>query len=145
MNLILENSKYVDYYTYLDDILREVSELQDYEWFISDLECYSDLLINESWMSGKELLRITNEHEIQIIWGVFSALTSRRNILTNEIPYADCNDTFWKEDNVETQLTDAQFEIVCWDSSLTLFINCNIEIVKKLKKLYPDIKDLDGV
>ena len=38
VNLILEKSKFVDYYTYLDELFREVPEFREYHWLISDLE-----------------------------------------------------------------------------------------------------------
>ena len=38
MNLIVENSKYVDYYTFLDRVFAAIPEFQELDWLITDLE-----------------------------------------------------------------------------------------------------------
>lgn len=36
----------------------------------------------------------------------------------------------------------SELEIVCWDSTCTLFIGCSEKIARILEKTYPDIEDL---
>ena len=146
MNLILEKSSFVDYYTYLDKVFANIIEFQELYWLLSDIECngFYDILSEQKFifMDGKSLNNILQNNDIQFIWGVFSAFDKKPNKLPDTLPYADGNEKLWKE-NPHTQIPNAKYEIICFDSALTLFINISEDIANKLKKLYPDIKNLD--
>jgi len=88
------------------------------------------------------LNEILQKTKMQFIWGVLSGFSEKLTKIPSEYPYADGNPNFW-EGSPKPQARDAQIEIVCWDSTCTLFININTSIAAKLKVLYPDIKDLD--
>jgi hypothetical protein len=148
LNLILENSKFVEYYTYLHLVFQNVPEFIDYFWLITDLECniHTGTVLDNNQVptiiDGKSLNRIIQGEEIQFVWGVLSGFDRQIEKIPEKLPYADGNSTFW-EGKPKTQITGADVEIVCWDSSCTIFININEEIEKKLRFLYPDIMDLD--
>lgn len=145
MNLIVENSRYVQYYTYLDRVFSEIPELQQYNWLLSDLElnfCSDPRLSQESVViEGASLNEILQKAHMQFIWAVLSGYIEKPQI-PKKLPYADGNPHFW-EGSPKPQGDGAQMEIVCWDSTCTLFINVNESIATKLRGLYPDIKDLD--
>jgi hypothetical protein len=75
MNLILENSEYVEYYSYLDPLFDKIPELKEYHWLLSNQEVsYSTVKKNHTSpaiFSGDELAKIVKAEEIQFIWGVF--------------------------------------------------------------------------
>jgi hypothetical protein len=145
MNLILENSDSVEFYTYLDPIFEALPELKKYDYLISDLEingCSDTRLHKETLtISGQALSEVTEKEKVQFIWGVFSAY-EKAPLMIKELPYADGNRDFWR--GIPTpQAKEALFEIVAWDSTCTLFIGISDELAARLKELYPDIKDLD--
>lgn len=145
MNLILKNSQHVDWYTNLAPIFSNIPELKDYEYFISDLEINGkniEQLQNNMFISGKQLFDLVTKNKIPFSWGVFSAFEKIPDMIEPEIPYADMNSDFWNG-SPKPQAKEAIFEIVCFDSSCTLFIGVNENIGNKLVQLYPDIKDLD--
>ena len=69
------------YYTDMRAILEPIrDDFKKYNWLISDCECnyYPDKRIpfngKYTWISGEEFLAIIDEHDIQFIWAVFSAI-----------------------------------------------------------------------
>ena len=82
------------------------------------------------------------EFDYQFVWSVVSAFPKGADPFTTEIPYADGNPKFW-EGAPEKQLKNSLFEIVCWDSSATLFIGLSNELSNKLLSNAPGIKDLN--
>lgn len=146
MNLILENSKYVEYYSYLDSLFYKIPKLQEYHWVLSNQEIsYSKVKkihTSPAVFSGYELAEIVSTEKIQFVWGIFSAFLNKPKVDASNLPYADGNSSFW-EGIPEPQAKDAEFEIVCWDSTCTLFIGVSEQLAESLKHLYPDIKDLN--
>jgi hypothetical protein len=146
MNLILENSKYVEYYTDLCKLFNNIPELIQYNYLISDIEfnhCSdSRLHKNPVIIDGKVLFEIVKKEDIQFNWAVLSAFKSKIESNPVKVPFADGNSTFW-QGHPKPQAPGAEFEIVCWDSASTFFINMHNDITEKLLKLFPDIKDLD--
>jgi hypothetical protein len=144
MNLLLERSKFVDYYTYLDPIFQAAPELADFTYLISDLEIGGGcerLAKGPLVLSGIELQAIVENEQVQFIWAVLSAF-DREPAIPAELPYADGNQALWKG-SPKPQISDAKFEIVCWDSASTLFIGVEASTAAKLQQKYPDIQDLD--
>jgi hypothetical protein len=148
MNLILEKSKFVEHYTYLDPIFDTAPEFAEFTYLISDLAILSPnsftdtkLSDNPLVISGRVLRDIVQKDKIQFVWAVLSGF-DREPIIPSELPYADGNPNFWQ--GVPTpQIPEAQFEIVCWDSGATLFIGIDSLVAEKLRRKYPDILDLD--
>ncbi|MFC4994829.1 hypothetical protein [Rubritalea tangerina] len=143
MNLLLENSTFVEYYTYLDELFRAIPELQEYNYLLSDLDVTNWPLEQSSIsISGSELFETITSSKVQFIWGVLSAFKGEVCI-PSDLPYADGNPRLWQH-NRKVQCPGAEFEIVCWDSGATLFIGADEELASKLMKLYPDIQRLDS-
>lgn len=142
MNLILRESRCVDCFTYLDELFRGVPRLQDYYFLLSDLEV-TGWPVEESSIvvSGSELFRIIEGEKVQFIWGVLSAF-KEEPVVPAELPFADGNEGVWVV-GAKPQCVRAEFEIVCWDSSSTLFIGVDEELGAELREFYPDIQCLD--
>ena len=144
MNLIVEKSNHVDYYTYLDTVFHKISEFRDLYWLISDLECNSSKdskLCEGALINGQSLSEIVNNNKIQFIWAVLSGYKEKPSNMPKEMPYAS-NKNYWVG-QPSPQDVRAEVEIVCWDSTYTLFINVSQIVASQLKELYPDIKDLN--
>lgn len=146
MNLILEKSECVEWYTYLDEVFSKVPELCEYNWLISDLElnyCPDSRLSSDPVIiDGKSLCEIVLKDKIQFIWAVLSGFKNNVPQIPDELPFADGNKHLWVQ-SPKPQIEGADLEIVCWDSTCTLFIGVSDNISTKLREMYFDIKDLD--
>ncbi|MGD9679441.1 MAG: hypothetical protein AB7V16_13960 [Vulcanibacillus sp.] len=166
MNSILVNSSQVEFYTFLKPIFNSINNKQiQYNWLLTDLELnwipedFLDFMeqykVSDSywdreniyWITGEQLTAFTNKYEgIQFIWGILSGFDKSVTIDINNLiehPFADGNPNFWIPGGVATQHSKAELEIVCWDSSLTLLISNDQEIVKKFSRVFIDARDLD--
>ena len=144
--MILEKSEFVRYYTFLDALFNGIEEFRKSYWLISDHELNHDeaerLNSHPVLISGEKLRKLLSEVKTQFIWGVLSAFENPEIDLNQPLPFADGNPEFWSG-SPRPQHPDASFEIVCWDSSCTLFVGVNSRVAVQLKKIFPDIKDLD--
>lgn len=146
------HEKNFKWYTYMNIVMQPIqNEVARYNWLISDYECnhYPDNRIpygsDYIWISGKELLEIINEHEIQFIWGVFSAFSEEiplANVLEYRLPYADGYKEFWRNP-ISIQHPLATMELVPWDSTLFLLISKEDNIVEQFISSFPECKDLE--
>jgi hypothetical protein len=93
-------------------------------------------------LDGETLCEIVQKDKIQFSWAVLSGFKNEISAIPNELPFADGNRNFWIG-CPKPQAKGAELEIVCWDSTCTLFIGVNENISIKLHELYFDIKDLD--
>jgi hypothetical protein len=96
------------------------------------------------WIEGDELNKIIYGNSIQFIWAVFTGVRKGIQIDVKNLevePYSDGNPGFWTTDPT-IQLPQAEIEIVCWDSTLTLFLSNNTDIANKFKNHFKDAKDL---
>ena len=146
MNLILKDSAYVECYTQFGKLMGAVPELTSYWYLISNLEVNGSkderLAHTAVVLSGEELASITRAEDVQFIWAVLSAFRQKLNGIPAELPFADGNSNIWHA-SPRPQLPNAEFEIVCFDSSCTLFIGVEEDLAAKLRSVYPDIGDLD--
>ncbi len=141
-------NKGLDYFTNMSVILNPIKEyLKDYNFLISDIECnyYPDERIKYDdeyiFITANQLLEIVNTHEIQFIWGVFSAIPkyiSLEELLRHELPHSEGISTF--EDVIQLQQPMAEIEIVSFDSSSVEIICKNIDVIKRLECIYPKQK-----
>lgn len=144
MNLILEKSAFIDFYTDLSPIFEAVPELESFTYFLSEVDVCGpapEIILTSIVIPGEHLKQLVCNRQIQFIWGVFSAF-DHPPAISLELPYADGNPDFWRG-NPRPQLPGALFEIVCWDGSATLFIGINEIMATKLARRFPDIQDLD--
>jgi len=95
--------------------------------------------------SGAELARVLAEHpHEQYIWAVFSAFApdiAPQQIDLRTLPDAESAD-FW-QDNPKPQHPQALFEIVCWDSTCTLFIGLPDKLAQRVVAEFPECRTLD--
>lgn len=147
---ILEEGE--QYYTYMKKIFQAIENKQiEYNWLITDCVCYpqnekfAELFSQEYvWISGEQLTEVISKENFQFIWGVFSGFTKEITldvVLNYDLPFADGYKGFWV-DNVSIQHPLANLEIVAWDSTLTLFICEDDNLVRKFRDSFPLSEDL---
>lgn len=143
MNLIIEESKYVKYYTDMAQVVRWLGDVcSEYDWLITDIDGGWIGIEDPCLITGEDLKLKLGESDWQFIWAVFSAVPKGANPNYTNAPYADGNPNFWKGCPMP-QHKEAIFEIVCWDSSATLFIGLPEHLGKRLFEAVPDIKNLN--
>lgn len=143
MNYIQEKAKGVEFYTSLKNVECWLEiRLEDYDWHFSDVDGGFEGLTDPAWVSGDELSAKLNEYDHQFVWSVVSAFPKGTKPFTSDKPYADGNSDFWSG-SPKKQLDKALFEIICWDSSATLFIELPDNMGKALMRNAPGIKNLD--
>ena len=143
MNFIQENTNKVNFYTSLRDVSKwlEIS-LEDFDFHLTDVDGGWDYNQDPKWITGLALNSIIKEFDYQFVWAVISFYPKGTTPKLSEEPYADGNPDFWIG-NPKKQLEDSLFEIVCWDSSATLFIGLPNDLSEKLLKNAPGIEDLN--
>lgn len=140
------------YYTYLRKVFDAIGNRQnEYNWLITNCECYpatqefSEMLDKDyCWLSGDELTSIVNAEDFQWIWAVLSGFSKDiplAKVLESPLPFADGYTGFWKN-TVSIQHPLASIEIVPWDSSLTLLISNQKNLVDDFMKAFPLSEDL---
>ncbi len=140
------------YYTYMKKLFQAIeNEQTKYNWLITNYECYpndekiSHIFSKEYiWISGEQFTEIINKEDFQFIWGVLSGFSKEitlEEVLKYELPFADGYEGFWI-DNVELQHPFDNVEIVAWDSSLTIIISKDDNIVEKFMNYFPLSEDL---
>lgn len=143
MNYIQEKTSEVRFHTSMNDVARWLEiNLEDYDWHISDIEGGWPELDDPSWVYGENMTSKLKEFDYQFVWSVISAFPKGTKPFTTDKPFADGNSDFW-EGEPEKQLKQSLFEIVCWDSSATLYIGLSDEFGKRLVANAPGIKDLN--
>jgi len=146
MNLILERTDQVRYFTNMKDVLAAAGiDARDYEWFISDVETNftpESFTAVDQWISGERLARLLEHDEIQFIWAVFSAFPKGLRPTISAAPIADGNPDYWNGKNPGTQLADALFEIACWDSSATILVGLPEAAQRSFIARYSDTRPL---
>jgi hypothetical protein len=145
MNLILENTRGVPYFTDIRAVFAALGIAPgDYDWFLSDLDTVPmlpELGREARWMDGGALQRLLDTTDLQFIWAVFTAVEKGRRFDVDDPPHADGNCACWTGD-VQPQLPGALFEIVCWDSGATLLIGLPEVLAANFKRAFPDVKPL---
>lgn len=147
MNLVLESSERVPFYTDMRSMLTAMGvDASAYDWFVSDVEtniAVPALDLGDVWVTGDELSRIL-ARDIQFIWGVFSAVPRGTRFDIPVPPAADRNASFWRPPEVQPQLAGACFEIVCWDSSATVLVGVSPKQAERFLATYPEAKPLSS-
>lgn len=150
---ILEKGEH--YYTHMAKVFNAIENEQlKYNWLITDCECYpEDKNINKMfskeyiWISGEKLTEIIRNEDFQFVWGVFSGFSPEvtfEEVLRYDLPLADGYKGFWVDD-VGIQHPLAEVEIVAWDSSLTLLISKEDNLVQKFRSNFPLSEDLSAL
>mgnify|MGYP001554841035 CR=1 FL=1 len=143
MNYIQKNAKGVKFYTSLKNVESWLGiSLSDYDWHISDIEGAWPELEDPSWITGENLAAKLNEYDYQFVWAAISAFPKGTKPFISDVPYADGNPDF-RQGTPQKQLSNSLFEIVCWDSSATLFIGLNEKLSSNLLNNAAGIKNLN--
>lgn len=150
MNLILEHSPNVPYYTDMTAVMKALgNRFGEYDWLISAIDGGfwdedAPQFDDPTLIDGPDLESLLNKFSGQFTWAVFSAFPRGVRIDTAVYPYADGNPAFWRG-TPAPQHPNAQFEIVCWDSSATLLIGIPDEMANLFRLAFPDAQDLDAL
>lgn len=146
MNLILERTDQVPFFTNMRLVLNAMNvSTRDYDWYLSDLETNyygSDFTGEDQWLSGEALQHLLQQHEIQFIWAVFSAVPKGFRCEVENAPYIEGNSDYWSGKETKPQLGGALFEIACWDSSATILVGVPLKAVASFTRAYPDVRPL---
>lgn len=143
INYIQENNRHIPWFTNLIDVFDWLEiKAEDYDWHFSDVDGGWEELNDPSWVKGEELAKRLKEYNYQFVWSVISAYPKGTMPFINDKPYADGNPEFWSG-IPQKQLENSLFEIVCWDSSATLYIGLPQNLEEKLLKNAPGIKNLN--
>ena len=143
-NLILDGEPSIRYYTSMTWMMAVLGweTCRQYRWLVNHIMGNGDTFADPSIFDGAELERWLREHpHEQYIWGVFSAFAPDAEIDLSILPDAESPD-FWKP-NAQPQHPQALFEIVCWDSTCTLFIGLPDKLAQRVVAEFPECRTLD--
>jgi hypothetical protein len=148
MNLIIKDSSQMPTHTDIKLIFDALEGRQrEFNWLITEHECYSDKdVFNEEiiLLSGDELTDIVTHNKIQFVWGILSAFDKSIDIDINNLTIIPTFDVEWKYggEDAHTQHPLAIAEILCVDSSYTIFLSKDEDLSNKLLSHYSDAQDL---
>jgi len=149
MNLILENTDQVQFFTNMREIFFAAEILvSDFDWYISDVETNltpDEFSPEDRWMSGEELAALIQARDIQFIYAVFSALPKDFRPVCLAAPSVSDNRNYWSGADIAPHLEGALFEIVCWDSSATILINLPDDAQHAFVAKYSDTRPLHSL
>jgi len=154
MNWIIESTEKLKCHTNLNNLLsQDWIDISKYDWFLSDLDVinYADYdgvklpldFRNNYLLPSNEEFKQVIESNIQIIWGVISAVNKNEKPLFDKInfPYVEGNDNVWISNNF--QVENAVFEITAWDSSYTIVKFKDKILSEKFRNHFGEAIELD--
>ena len=123
---------------------------REFNWLITYPESYcypsaEDLFKDTiTLLSGDELTDIVTNNDIQFVWGILSAFDKSIDIDINNLSVIPTFEGEWNYggENVQVQHPLATAEIVCVDSSYTLFVSKDEDLSNRILKHYPFAQDL---
>lgn len=164
MNAILINSRQIPFYTDLKLVFESINNIQsEYNWLLTGLELNwipddlleyvkQNLAFEENgygntklWMTGEQLTRLVHRYEIQFIWGMLMGFEKSEAVDVGALAmqfYSNAYEGWWQLEST-MQHPKAKIEIICWDSTLTLFLSKDQTVVESFKAYFKDAKDLD--
>ncbi len=150
MNLIVERVPRIRWYTDLHPFLAALGDhVNEFVWRFDDVDTNVAMPTEEKpggvWcLTGDQFRSLVFDHP-QFVWAVISAIPRQHAgdaFRSKTVPYADGNRGFWTG-SPKPQHPDAEFEVVCWDSSATLLIGAEEKIGTAFRNAYPETIDLD--
>lgn len=145
------NEKNEAWYTRMSRVFDAIENRQIlYNWLITDMDGVPAGLErlcggkSYCWLTGEELTELVRREDEQWVWAVLSGFSKevpKEQVLQHPLPYADGYEGFWKMP-LSIQHPLAQLEIVPWDSSLTLFLSRQPELVEHFRRFFPFSEDL---
>ena len=146
MNLILEKTSQVRYFTNIQEVLDAAGiDARQYDWFVSDIDVNytpEGFSLGDQWMTGEQLSHLVRDNDLQFIWAVFSAVPIGHRPNVVNAPYCEGNPDYWNGADPGPQLDGAVFEIACWDSSATILIGLSEHSQRAFVSKYPDARSL---
>jgi hypothetical protein len=151
MNLVIEDSPQMPYHTNIKLIFDALEGRQnEFNWLITAHECYSwpsepDIFdAGIVLLSGDELTDIVTKNKIQFVWGILSAFDKSINIDVNNLLIVPSFDGEWRYggEDVHPQHPLAVAEIVCVDSSYTIFLSKDEDLSNRFLRHFSDAQDL---
>ena len=141
------------FYTYLSKVFSAINNAQkDYDWLITDCECYpqstefEELLSKEyCWLSGEELSQMVELEDFQWIWAVLSGFKKDiplTEILKYELPFIERYEGYWNNP-FTLQHPLSSVEIVPIDSSLVLLLSEDDKTIEAFRSAFPLSEDLE--
>lgn len=150
MNWIIKSTQKLYCHTNLNNLLNSWIDISEFNWVMSDLDVINfskeklpiDFRENYSIVSPENFKRII-ETDIQIIWGVISAVRKSEipKLDKKYFPYVEGNNQVWENDKF--QVENAEFEITAWDSSYTIVKFKDSELSKKFKAAFDEVIELE--
>lgn len=145
------NEKGEQWYTQMSKVFDAIKHKQiDYNWLITDVDCIpQEIAYNGTgycWLTGEELHQIVQEDDSQWVWAVLSGFdksVTLSEVLKYPLPYADGYKGFW-QNPISIQHPLATIEIVPWDSSLTLLLSKQKDIVEGFLHFFPLSQELSS-
>lgn len=125
--------------------LYETSQVKGHECYPQNAKYVAKLSDEWCWMTGVELTEMIKDEDFQWIWGVFSAFPkeiTKEKVMNYKLPKADGNERIW-QNPISLQHPFSVIEIIAWDSSMTIVITEFDDIIEKLEKSNPIVKDLE--
>ncbi|MFH5804013.1 hypothetical protein [Alienimonas sp. DA493] len=157
MALLLNDPSALRFYTDIRAIFAALEPLpQRLDWLVTDLECNplngaplpTELAGSDAQaLTGEAFLRAVTEADLQFIWGVLSGFEpgtapDPAALSVNERPYADGNPAFWTGCPA-IQHPEAEIEIVCWDSCLSILLSRDPAVESRFRSAFPSAVDLE--
>ena len=148
MNIILDKTGSVPYFTNMKSVLEALRlTAGSFDWYLSDIDCNyigPDFSSEDQWIDGVDLQNFLDKHEVQFIWGVFSAVPKGFRTVVENSPYVDGNTAYWINSDIRPQLAGALFEIACWDSSATILVGVPGDAIDLFCRIYPEARVIGG-
>lgn len=149
--ILNEDSEYV---TYMPPIFEAIGYdvIAKYNWRLSYVECFGSFdatfpyeNILDTWVKGVELVKqVRNNPKAQWVWGLlqgFSADIPYEKIKDHDINELDDDTRIW-EYPVFMRDSLAEIEIEAFDSTMSIVVAKDIEIIKKLKASFSNAEVL---
>lgn len=139
------------HYTFLGNVFKAINNRQNnYNWLVCRAECYPQNKVFEEmfdrdycWLSGEELTAIIAQEDFQWVWAVLSGFekdVTLDEVLSHPLPSADY-EGFWQLP-LSIQHPLATVEIVPFDSSYTLVLSKDEQLISDYHSVFPKSEDL---
>ncbi len=151
MNLIIKDSSQMPWHTDIKLIFDALDGRQrECNWLITAHDCFccssAERIFNDEivWLTGDELTDIVTNNNIQFVWGILSAFDKSIDIDIDNLSVEPTFEGEWHYggENVHPQHPLAVAEIVCVDSSYTIFISKDEDLPDRFLRCYSDARDL---
>lgn len=151
MNLIIKDSSQMPYHTDIKLIFDALEGRQrEFNWLITAHDCFccpsGKRIFNDEivWLTGDELTDIITHNSIQFVWGILSAFDKSIDIDIDNLSVEPTFEGEWPygRENVNPQHPMAIAEILCVDSSYTIFLSKDEDLSDRFLKYYSDAQDL---